>query len=159
MLATPPEGDLQDVVEMRERRVERDEEAAPDERTDTSQDNAQLIDSGPWRRGRRYHTLSIAQCVAPLKDSPQILVLSSPPTRRRCGAADRRWHASDRYGSLASPAEAAHETRSDMTKAMPAMLPPHANVVAAQALGSSSGRYVRRKVSSFSGTGEPSHIA
>ena len=65
----------------------------------------------------------------------------------------------DRYGSLASPAEAAHETRSDMTKAMPAMLPPHANVVAAQAFGSSSGRYVRRKVSSFSGTGEPSHIA
>jgi hypothetical protein len=46
-----------------------------------------------------------------------------------------------------------------MTKAMPAMMPPHANVVAAQALGSSSGRYVRRKVSSFSGTGEPSHIA
>jgi hypothetical protein len=65
----------------------------------------------------------------------------------------------DRYGSLASRAEAAHETRSDMTKAMPAMMPPHANVVAAQALGSSSGRYVRRKVSSFSGTGEPSHIA
>jgi hypothetical protein len=65
----------------------------------------------------------------------------------------------DRYGSLASPAEAAHETRSDMTKAMPAMMPSHANVVAAQALGSSSGRYVRRKVSSFSGTGEPSHIA
>jgi hypothetical protein len=62
-------------------------------------------------------------------------------------------------GSLASPAEAAHGTRSDMTKAMPAMLPPHANMVAAQALGSSSGRYVRRKVSSFSGTGEPSHIA
>jgi hypothetical protein len=51
------------------------------------------------------------------------------------------------------------ETRSDMTQAMPAMMPPHANVVAAQALGSSSGRYVRRKVSSFSGTGEPSHIA
>jgi hypothetical protein len=65
----------------------------------------------------------------------------------------------DRYGSLASPAEAAHETRSHMTKAIPAMMPPHANVVAAQALGSSSGRYVRRKVSSFSGTGEPSHIA
>jgi hypothetical protein len=54
----------------------------------------------------------------------------------------------DRYGSLASPAEA-----------IPAMMPSHANVVAAQALGSSSGRYVRRKVSSFSGTGEPSHIA
>jgi hypothetical protein len=65
----------------------------------------------------------------------------------------------DRYGSLASRAEVAHETRSDMTKAMPAMMPPHATVVAAQALGSSSGRYVRRKVSSFSGTGEPSHIA
>jgi hypothetical protein len=64
-----------------------------------------------------------------------------------------------RYGSLASPAEAAHETRRDMTKAMPAMMPPHANGVTAQALGSSSGRYVRRKVSSFSGTGEPSHIA
>src|SRR5262245_25535192 len=31
--------------------------------------------------------------------------------------------------------------------------------VAAQVLGSSSGRYVRRKVSSFSGTGEPSHMA
>jgi hypothetical protein len=57
------------------------------------------------------------------------------------------------------PAKAGQETRSDMTQAMPAMMPPHAKVVAAQALGSSSGRYVRRKVSSFSGTGEPSHIA
>ena len=81
------------------------------------------------------------------------------PTRRRGGAADRRWHAADRYGSRASPAEAAHATRSDMTEARPAMMPPQATVVAAQALGSSSGRYVRRKVSSFSGTGEPSHIA
>ena len=81
------------------------------------------------------------------------------PTRRRCGAADRRWHAADRYGSRASPAEAAHATRSDMTEARPAMMPPQATGVAAQALGSSSGRYVRRKVSSFSGTGEPSHIA
>jgi hypothetical protein len=46
-----------------------------------------------------------------------------------------------------------------MTNAVAAMLPPSANVVAAQAFGSSSGRYVRRKVSSFSGSGEPSHIA
>jgi hypothetical protein len=70
MLATPCEGDLQDVVEMRERRVARDEEVAPDERADASQNNTQLIDSGPWRSGRRYHALSIAQRVAPLKDSP-----------------------------------------------------------------------------------------
>ena len=63
------------------------------------------------------------------------------------------------YGSLASPAEATHATRSDMTEATAAMKQPHANVLAAQALGSSSGRYVRRKVSSFSGTREPSHIA
>ena len=75
---------------------------------------------------------------------------------RRCRSAVARCRPG---GSLASRAEAAHATRSDMTKAMPAMMPPHANVVAAQALGSSSGRYVRRKVSSFSGTGEPSHIA
>jgi hypothetical protein len=46
-----------------------------------------------------------------------------------------------------------------MTKAVAAMLPPSANVVGVQAFGSSSGRYVRRKVSSFSGSGEPSHIA
>jgi hypothetical protein len=57
------------------------------------------------------------------------------------------------------PAEATHATRSDMTEAAPAMRPPHAHALAAQALGSSSGRYVRRKVSSFSGTGKPSHIA
>ena len=57
------------------------------------------------------------------------------------------------------PAAATHATRSDMTAAAPALMPPHANALAAQALGSSSGRYVRRKVSSFSGTGEPSHIA
>ena len=56
-------------------------------------------------------------------------------------------------------AEAGQETRSDMTESRPAMMPTPANVVAAQVLGSSSGRYVRRKVSSFSGTGAPSHIA
>jgi hypothetical protein len=78
MLATPREGDVQDVMEMRERRVARDEEAAPDERADASQDDTQLIESGPWRRGRRYHALSIAQRVAPLKDSPRILALSKP---------------------------------------------------------------------------------
>jgi hypothetical protein len=70
-----------------------------------------------------------------------------------------RWPAADRYASRASPAEAGPETCSDMTEARPAMLPPHATGVAAQAFGSSSGRYARRKVSSFSGTGEPSHIA
>jgi hypothetical protein len=65
----------------------------------------------------------------------------------------------DRYGRLASRAEAAHATRRDMTNARPAMLPLPATGVAAQTLGSRSGRYVRRKVSSFSGTGAPSHIA
>src|ERR1700746_3257575 len=53
------------------------------------------------------------------------------PTRRRCGAADRRWHAADRDGSLASPAEAAPATRSDMTEVMHAMMPPHATKGAA----------------------------
>jgi hypothetical protein len=77
MLATPREGDLQDIVEMRERRVAMDGETAPDEWTDASQDDAQLIDGGQWRSGRRGHALSIAQCVVPLKDSPRILVLSS----------------------------------------------------------------------------------
>jgi hypothetical protein len=77
MLATPREGDLQDVVEMHERRVAMDEETAPDEWTDASQDDAQLIDGGQWRSGRRGHALSIAQCVASLKDSPRILVLSA----------------------------------------------------------------------------------
>jgi hypothetical protein len=76
MLATPREGDVQDVVEMLKRRVARDEEAAPDERADASQDDTQLIDIGLWRSGRQYHALSIAQCVVSLKDSPRILVLS-----------------------------------------------------------------------------------
>ena len=62
-------------------------------------------------------------------------------------------------GSLASPAEPGHATRSDMTKARTAMMPPPATVVATQALGSSRAGHVRRKVSSFSGTGAPSHIA
>jgi hypothetical protein len=53
-----------------------DEETAPDERADASQDDAQLIDGGPWRSGRRLHALSVAQYVASLKDSPRILVLS-----------------------------------------------------------------------------------
>ena len=71
MLATPREGDVQDVVEMLKRRVARDEEAAPDERADASQDDTQLIDIGLWRSGRQYHALSIAQCVVSLKDSPE----------------------------------------------------------------------------------------
>ena len=49
------------------------EEAAPDERADASQNDAQLIDAGPWRGGRRFHALSVAQYVASLKDSRRIL--------------------------------------------------------------------------------------
>ena len=75
---------------------------------------------------------------------------------RRCRSAVARCRPVRKPGP---PAEAAHATRSDMPEARPAMMPPHAIVMAAQALGSSSGLYVRRKVSSFSGTGEPSHIA
>jgi hypothetical protein len=49
-----------------------------------------------------------------------------------CVAGCSGWRAaSDRYGSLALPAEAAHATRRDMTEAAPAMMPPHAKVVAA----------------------------
>jgi hypothetical protein len=65
----------------------------------------------------------------------------------------------DRYGRLAARAEAAQATRRDMTQARPAMRPPPATGVAAQTLGSRAGRYVRRTVASFSGTGAPSHIA
>jgi hypothetical protein len=56
-------------------------------------------------------------------------------------------------------AAAASATRCDMPAATAAMRQPQAHAEAAQALGSSSGRYWPRKVSSFSGTGEPSHIA
>jgi hypothetical protein len=54
--------------------------------------------------------------------------------------AGRQRAAAGRYESLAFLAEAAQEARSKMTATAPAVLLPHANVVAAQALGSSSGR-------------------
>jgi hypothetical protein len=44
MLTTPRKGDLQDVVEMTKRSVTMDKEMALDERSDTTQDDAQLID-------------------------------------------------------------------------------------------------------------------
>jgi len=50
------------------------EQTAPDERTDLSQDNTQLIDA------RRFywldHRMSVAQCMVSLKVSPRNLALS-----------------------------------------------------------------------------------
>jgi hypothetical protein len=76
MLATPLEGDSQDVVEVRQRGMPMYEEAAPDERVDASQDDAQLVDGKQRGRGRQFHALMGPPCVASLKDSPQILALS-----------------------------------------------------------------------------------
>jgi hypothetical protein len=81
MLTTPLEGDLQNVVEVSQRGVAMHEEAAPDERADASQNAAQLIDGKQCGSGRRFHALSVAQCVASLKDSPRILALSLPSLR------------------------------------------------------------------------------
>jgi hypothetical protein len=43
---------------------------------DASQDDAPLINGRQCGSGRRFHALSVAQCVASLKDSPWILALS-----------------------------------------------------------------------------------
>ena len=77
MFITPVESDLQHRVEVRQGRVTTHEQTAPDERTDLSQDDTQLID------GRRFywlaHRVSVAQCVVSLKVSPRNLALSALP--------------------------------------------------------------------------------
>jgi hypothetical protein len=85
MLATPLEGDLQNVVEVSQKGIAMYEEAAPDERADASQDDAQLIDGRQCGTGRQARALSVAQCVASLKESPQILALSPHRPRRARG--------------------------------------------------------------------------
>ena len=49
--------DLQDGMEVCQCGVAADEQAAPDEGTDASQDDPQLIDGRAMGRGRRYHAL------------------------------------------------------------------------------------------------------
>ena len=68
MFIAPVESDLQHRVEVGQGRVTTHEQTAPDQRTDLSQDDTQLIDS------RRFcwlaHRMSVAQCVGSLKVSP-----------------------------------------------------------------------------------------
>ena len=70
MLIVPVESDLEDGVEVSQGGVAADEETAPDENADLSQDDTQLIDAG--RFNGLAHALSVAQSAAPLKTPPEI---------------------------------------------------------------------------------------
>ena len=48
MLAAPVKDDLEDRMQVRQGRVAADEESTPDQRTDLTQDDTQLIDTGLW---------------------------------------------------------------------------------------------------------------
>ena len=75
MLAAPVQDDLEDGVELRQGGVAADEESAPDERTDLSEGDTQLIDTGRFRW--LAHRWSVAQYAVSLKASPQNLALSA----------------------------------------------------------------------------------
>jgi len=73
MLAAPVKDDLEDRMQVRQGCVAADEKAAPDQRTDLTQNNTQLIDTGRFRW--LAHRVSVAQCAVSLKISPRNLVL------------------------------------------------------------------------------------
>ena len=72
VLITPGKYDLQDRVEVRQGCVAADEQAAPDQRTDASKDNAELVDA------RLTHGQSVMRAPRCCKASPQNLTLSFP---------------------------------------------------------------------------------
>ena len=74
MLAAPVQDDLEDGVELRQGGVAANEESAPDERTDLSEGDTQLIDTGRFRW--LAHRWSVAQYAVSLKASPRNLALS-----------------------------------------------------------------------------------
>jgi Transposase, Mutator family len=74
MLAAPVQDDLEDGVELCQGGVAADEESAPDERTDLSEGDTQLIDTARVRW--LAHRWSVAQYAVPLKASPRNLALS-----------------------------------------------------------------------------------
>jgi hypothetical protein len=75
MLAAPVQDDLEDGVELRQGGVAADEESAPDERTDLSEGDTQLIDTGRFRW--LAHRWSVTQYAVSLKASPRNLALST----------------------------------------------------------------------------------
>jgi hypothetical protein len=79
MLAAPVKDDLEDSMKLRQGSVTADEESAPDERTDLTQDDTQLIDTGRFRW--LAHRVSVAQCAVSLKVSPRNLALSRAASR------------------------------------------------------------------------------
>jgi hypothetical protein len=61
-------------MELRQGRLTAHKQAAPNERTDATQDDAQLVDVA-WG-SRSSHGLRVAQSIAPLKGVPRYLALS-----------------------------------------------------------------------------------
>ena len=88
MLAAPVKDDLEDRMQVRQGCVAADEEAAPDQRTDLTQDNTQLIDTGRFRW--LAHRVSVAQCAVSLKISTRNLTLSGLAANVGSGAWTRR---------------------------------------------------------------------
>ena len=76
MLVTPGKQALQDGMEVRQGGMAVHQHATPDEWTNTTQDDAELVDTEWCPSGS--HALRVAQRIGPLKGSPRYLALSYP---------------------------------------------------------------------------------
>jgi hypothetical protein len=86
MLVTPLEAGLKHAVELSQSRVASDQESPPDERTDVSKDDAQLICVGV--DSLRFHEQSVRRNPLCFKGSPRILALSIIQAIKRDGLAE-----------------------------------------------------------------------
>jgi hypothetical protein len=87
MLPTPVKEDLQDVMKLGKSGGVAHQNTTPDERTDRTQDDTQLINAGQIRCG--FHALSVTRCESGLKVSPRNLALPNYNRGKQRGKAVR----------------------------------------------------------------------